>query len=106
MTAAGVCGALAPRRSWAGQEVAPGELERRIGRVIDAYSEQGFHRTGTEVDRLSGNWLYEEVRRIGLAPAREPFDVSRVDLISPGLLVEGRRIEGVPLFDGAFTSAE
>jgi len=60
MTAAGVCGALAPLRSWAGQEVAPGELERRIGRVIDEYSQQGFHRTGTDVDRRSGDWSSRE----------------------------------------------
>ena len=106
MAAAGVCGAFVPPRSMAAQDADQGDLKRRIGRLIDEYSRQGFHRTGTEVDRRSGDWLYEEVRRIGLAPARESFDVSRIDPINPGLVVEGRRIEGVPLFDGTFTTAD
>lgn len=105
MAAAGVCGALVPLRSKAAQPADQSELERRIGRLIDEYSRQGFHRTGTDVDRLSGDWLYEEVRRIGLVPARESFDVSRIDLIDPGVVVQGRRIAGVPLFDGTFTNA-
>ena len=105
MVGVGAYSALAPRRL-AGLGAAQGELEQRIGRLIDEYSRQGFHRTATEVDRQSGDWLYEEVRRIGLAPARESFDVSRIDPIDPGLVVGGRRVEGVPLFDGAFTTAD
>jgi hypothetical protein len=89
----------------AGVGAAQGELEQRIGRLIEEYSEQGFHRTGTEVDRHSGDWLVEEVRRIGLVPVRESFDLSRIDPIDTGLVVRGRRIAGVPLFDGTFTNA-
>ena len=103
MTAAGVYGALAPLRSWAGQEVAHGELERRIVRVIDDYSQQGFHRTGTDVDRRSGDWLHDQVRRIGLPADRESFALSRVDPGKAVLIVQDRRIEGLPLFDGTFT---
>jgi len=33
--------------------------------------EQGFHRTGTAVDKISGDWLANEVRQIGLKPMRE-----------------------------------
>ena len=62
---AGVSGGLAPMRSMGAQDGEQRELERRIGRLIDEYAQQGFHRTGTEVDRRSGDWLYEEVRRIG-----------------------------------------
>ena len=82
------------------------DLERRITRVIDEYSSQGFHRTGTGVDRQSGDWLCEGVRRAGLMPAREPFDLSRVDPGDSSLIVNGRRIAGQPLFDGAFTGAD
>jgi hypothetical protein len=102
---AGVCGALAPLRAMAAQDADRGALERRISRWIDEYSEQGFHRTGTSVDRQSGDWLCEEVRRIGLVPERESFDLIRIDPLDPGLVVRGRRIAGVPLFDGAFTNA-
>ena len=78
-------------------------MQQRIGTVIRAYEEQGFHRTGTDVDRISGDWLANEVRQIGLEPVREEFSLSRVDPVDASLVVNGRKIEGLPLFDGAFT---
>jgi hypothetical protein len=80
-------------------------VQNRIGTVIRAYAEQGFHRTGTDVDRKSGDWLANEVRQIGLEPALEEFPLSRVDPLHASLEVNGRRIEGLPLFDGGFTDA-
>ena len=77
-------------------------MQQRIGTVIRAYEAQGFHRTGTEVDRMSGDWLANEVRQIGLEPAREEFSLSRVDPVTASLAVNGRTIEGLPLFDGDF----
>ena len=79
-------------------------MQQRIGAVIRAYEEQGAHRTGTEVDRASGDWLANEVRAIGIEPAREEFALDRVDPVVASLTVNGRTIEGLPLFDGAFTS--
>ena len=74
---AGTCSAFAPPAGRAaGDDQA--DLERRVSRVVEEYSQQGFHRTGTAVDRRSADWLYEEVRRAGLAPAREPFTLSRI----------------------------
>lgn len=78
-------------------------MRQRIGAVIRAYEAQGFHRTGTEVDRASGEWLASEVREIGLAPVLEKFSLNRVDPIDASLAVRGRKIEGLPLFDGGFT---
>jgi hypothetical protein len=78
-------------------------VQQRIGAIIHAYERQGFHRTGTEVDRLSGDWLANEVRQIGLEPALEEFRLSRVDPVHASLAVDGRTIEGLPLFDGGFT---
>ena len=78
-------------------------MQQRIGAVIRAYENQGFHRTGTDVDRISGDWLANEVRRIGLQPVLEEFSLSRVDPVSASLVVNDRRIEGLPLFDGTFT---
>ena len=78
-------------------------MQRRIGSVIRTYEAQGFHRTGTAVDRISGDWLADEVRRIGLEPMREEFSLSRVDPVDASLVVNDRRIEGLPFFDGAFT---
>jgi hypothetical protein len=78
-------------------------VQRRIGIVVRTYEAQGFHRTGAAVDQLSGDWLADEVRRIGLEPAREEFPLSRVDPVRASLVVNDREIEGLPLFDGAFT---
>jgi hypothetical protein len=79
-------------------------VHQRIGSVIHAYEQQGFHRTGTDVDRLSGDWLADAVRAAGLEPMREEFRLSRVDPVSASLVVNDRTIEGLPLFDGAFTA--
>jgi len=80
-------------------------VQDRLGTVIRAFDEQGFHRTGTVVDRRSGDWLANEVRQIGLEPVLEEFSLSRVDPLHASLEVNGRKIEGLPLFDGGFTDA-
>jgi hypothetical protein len=80
-------------------------VQQRIGAVIRAYEEQGFHRTATTVDQMSGNWLANAVRQIGAEPVREEFSLSRVDLVGASLVVNNRKIEGLPFFDGAFTSS-
>lgn len=81
-------------------------MQQRIAELIGAYAEQGFHRTGTAVDRQSAEWLAEEVRTIGLEPALEAFSLSRVDPVRASLAVKGRTIEGLPLFDGGFTGSK
>jgi hypothetical protein len=80
-------------------------VQRRIGQVIHGYEEQGFHRTGTAVDQISGDWLANAVREIGLAPMREEFSLSRVDPVSASLVVNDRKVEGLPFFDGGFTTS-
>ncbi len=80
-------------------------MQQRIGAVVRAYEEQGFHRTGTAVDRQSGEWLANEVRQIGLTPALEEFSLSRVDPLHASIAVNGRKIDGLPLFDGGFTGS-
>ena len=84
--------------------VAPDRVQR-ITQIIGAFESQGIHRTGTDVDRVSAAWLASEIRSAGLVPALEPFSLSRIDPVAASLTVRGRRIEGLPLFDGAFTGA-
>jgi hypothetical protein len=94
--------AVSARRTTA--QSTPSSLrESRIRRIIQAYEEQGFHRTGTSVDNASADWLREEVGHSGLAGSLEPFPLHRVDPLSAALVVGDRRIEGLPLFDAAFT---
>jgi hypothetical protein len=64
--------ALAPRATRSGllfgeqqSQVLPDALEQRIAAVIHAYDAQGNHRTGTEVDNASAEWLAEQVRQLG-----------------------------------------
>lgn len=81
------------------------EREARILALIQAYENQGFHRTATSVDNASGEWLFDEVKRAGLTPTREAFPIDRVDPIAATLTAGDRTIEGLPLFDGGFTDA-
>ena len=46
------------------------DVQRRIADFIHRYEEQGFHRTGTEVDQISGEDLANHVCDIGLEPHR------------------------------------
>jgi hypothetical protein len=78
-------------------------VQGRISRIIREYEEQGFHRTGTTVDQASADWLSGQVRQVGLVPTQESFPLSRIDPVTSVLIAGDRRIEGLPLFDGAFT---
>jgi len=105
--------ALAPRARKSGplfeqqqSQVPPDALEQRVAGVIQAYDAQGNHRTGTEVDNASAEWLANKVRQLGAEPSLEPFTLNRVDPQSCYLRIDGRRIDGVPVFDAAFTNAE
>jgi len=102
---AGAYGPLAGVRLTAGAQSTASDAEqrRRIHRIVDEFSDQGFHRTGTAVDNKSGEWLCDEVRRFGVVATREPFSLSRVDPVDGYLMAGGRRLEGLPLFDAAFT---
>ena len=87
-------------------QMPPAGPEQRVARVIQAYDAQGNHRTGTEVDKKSAEWLAEQVRGSGVEPSLEPFNFNRIDPQSCYLRIAERRIDGVPLFDAGFTSAE
>jgi hypothetical protein len=73
--------------------------------VIRGYAAEGIHRTATPVDRASADRLMTLARAAGAAPQLEPFELSRVDPIAAFLEIGSRRIDGLPMFDGAFTGA-
>lgn len=78
-------------------------LTERATRLIREYDAQGDHRTGTAVDRDSARWLAEQVRAAGGEPALEPFALDRVEPVACYLESDGRRVDGLPAFDGGFT---
>lgn len=82
-----------------------GDVEARVSRIVKAYSDQGIHRTATDVDERSADWLVREAADAGLTASREAFTIDRVDPLAAYIESDGRRIEGIPLFDAAFTDA-
>src|SRR5215831_3994870 len=81
-------------------------LEQRVAGVLQAYDAQGNHRTGTEVDNGSAEWLAAQARQYGAGASLEPFSLSRIDPQSCYLRIAGRRIDSVPVFDAGFTGPE
>ena len=82
------------------------DQSQRIARIIGEYDAQSWHRTGTVVDHESAQWLADLVSETGADVSLEPFELSRIDPRECYLEVGGQRIPGLPMFDGAFTSAE
>ncbi len=78
----------------------------RIGRIIQEYESQGWHRTATPTDSASAEWLAAQARECGLTPVLEPFALSRIDLAECAVAGAGQRREGLPLFDGGFTGVD
>jgi hypothetical protein len=81
-------------------------LEQRLANIVASYDAQGNHRTGTPADHRSAEWLADQIRQAGAEPALEAFAFSRIDPQSCYLRIADRRIDGVPLFDAAFTDNE
>lgn len=79
------------------------ERAKRIAEIIEEYDSQGFHRTGTVVDRVSALWLVGRIQQLGLEAVLEKFPLSRIDPGQAYIQIGDRRVEGVPLFDGTFT---
>ena len=78
-------------------------IVERVSRIIAEYDGQGIHRTATDTDNASGEWLREQARQAGATATLESFDLNRVDVRAAYLESDGRRIEGLPFFDGTFT---
>jgi len=78
----------------------------RASEVIRGYSGEGFHRTATAVDRASGDRLLALARTAGVSPRLEPFELARVDPVAQFFEIDGRRIEGLVMFDAPFTDRD
>ena len=84
----------------------PSAVETRVAQIVQAYSDQGVHRTATSVDERSANWLAREVFDARLTPVKEPFSINRVDVVECFVEVGSKQIAAVPLFDGSFTDRD
>ena len=61
------------------------------------------HRTGTAGDLATAHWLANTIRAAGAEPRLDMFPFRRRVLRECAVEVDGRRAEGVPLFDGGLT---
>ena len=78
----------------------------KIAGYIRDYDAQGWHRTGSAVDVTSAQWLAAEVQALGLEADLEPVALTRIDPQACFIEAEGRRVAGLPLFDGGFTGPD
>ena len=102
---------LAARAADASSEQQPsqaslGVLEQRVATVLQAFDAQGNHRTGTGADKVSAKWLADQVQQLGMEPSLEPFALNRVDPQFAYARIGNRRIDGIPMFDGSFTTPD
>ena len=79
------------------------DIASNIATTIAEYSTQGIHRTGTEVDQSSADWLATKIRQMGITPQLDAFDLSRVEVHDARLILGELQLIGVPLFDGGFS---
>src|SRR5712671_1568894 len=79
------------------------DRRRRVGELIQTYDGQGIHRTATIVDNASADWLRQLATVAGADAHLSAFSLEQVDVRAAYLEVDGRRIEGVPFFEGGFT---
>lgn len=77
--------------------------ETRIADIIREYSAQGYHRTGTAVDTVSGAWLSDRIQDMGVAPFMDPIELDRVNVLYASFEFGGQSVDGEPLYDCAYT---
>jgi hypothetical protein len=77
--------------------------ENRIAAIIREYSAQGYHRTGTAVDTVSGAWLADRIQDMGVAPFLDPIELDRVNVLYASFEFGEQTIDGEPLYDCAYT---
>ena len=78
-------------------------LEQRVAAILEAYDQQGIHRTGTIGDTENAHYLAEQIKATGQKPLLTKFRHLRVDPIQSELQIGNQTIQGIPFFDGTFT---
>ena len=57
------------------------DQQQRISDIIREYSEQGIHRTATDVDSFSAQWLANRIMQIGARASFRPFSLNQVNVV-------------------------
>lgn len=80
-------------------------MRSRISEDFKRWDAIEDHRTATEGDALTAQWLSSELRQLGLAATIDSFAFSRRVLHECYVQCGDQRADGVPLFDGGYTDA-
>ncbi len=78
----------------------------RVADVFRMYHLLGSHRTATEPDNDTAEWLAGEVSKRGGECTPRQFALDRLDLRAAFLEAGSARREALPFFDGGFTTAD
>lgn len=76
---------------------------KRITADIAAWDSQPEHRTGTQGDEQTSDWLAAEISKVGLTPNIDEFDFARRTPVLCSIQVGELKVEGIPFFDGGIT---
>lgn len=75
-----------------------------IAVAIHHWDALGIHRSGTDVDTATAEWLRDAALGLGLHAQLETFPLRRrTPLAGRATLTDGTRLEGIPLFDAGET---
>ena len=80
-------------------------MRTAIAEIISEYAEQGIHRTGTDVDNQSADWLMQRIEMLDVAATDAAFEFKRLQPITAQLLIGDAVVSGVPLYDCHYTDA-
>ena len=72
---------------------------QRIGRNVQAFDQQGNHRTGSRVDQVSGDWLCDQILEAGAQPEKIHFSLPLVQIEECRVNLNDIQMEALPLFD-------
>jgi hypothetical protein len=81
-------------------------MKTRIANIIQDYSSQGIHRTGTQVDHVSADWLVAKIESLGIKATESSFLFDRVQVREASFSFAGLKVAGIPLFDCHYTDAD
>ena len=80
--------------------IQPGMISERI----KTYESFGNHRTGSEGDDLTTAWLDHQLSEFGIVAKTESFEFPFFEYNQAQLLLNENIIDGIPMFDGGFTT--
>lgn len=101
-----VCAVIStPQWSSAALAQPSGNSHQHISDIIREYSEQGIHRTGSDVDNISARWMQDRMLAMGIETNLDPLEMSRVKIEDGRLTTPGFEVDGVPLYDCQYTDA-